>query len=635
MYSIVRRIKSIRVVDRLFLALIRKMRRSVLTFVVAILFLAINLISVPATARADVFDEVCTIVGTEFDDLLIGTTGDDVICGLGGNDNLSGLDGSDVIVGGTGNDVILGGNGNDQVSGGDGSDKITLGSGDDYSEGGPGADKLFGGNGKDAIIGGNGDDLLMGGADSDSLNGSGGVDYCDKDKKDSASLSCFFDSVGPKLVSIAISTKSINTREQSAIVIFRARVIDKGTGSKSASFSFRYKDNIESEYGLNFSIQSKVCEESQPQNPDISALITGCIVSGDEFDGVYEVRLFIPRFTPKGKYILFAAGGTDKAGNSAGMSLKDLSAKKLAVSYSQVGDGDTSKPKIVAVQMLTKSVNTNNDSRFVNFRVKVKDSGSGLAMLSGDFRSNDQNKLQTSYPFYIDFTNPDSLKCEGNSAADPSPGQAYNSCLSSGNENNATLDVKLRIPQYAPKSSYHLSTMWASDKVQNRVSILDVKPWNKIGFAQSGAGDSQEPVISEIKVLTPRVNTSSSDQATKIRVKFSDNMSGVGKLEILFQPINQANYMWFNFSASDQKCNEAGNAAEPGGSCLISGSLKSGVIEMNSSLPAHAPRTSFYLQQVSISDRADNGMGCVRDSCHESDVIKGFSVKNIQVKNTS
>jgi hypothetical protein len=177
--------------------------------------------------------------------------------------------------------------------------------------------------------------------------------------------------------------------------------------------------------------------------------------------------------------------------------------------------------------------------------------------------------------------------------------------------------------------------MWASDKVQNRVSILDVKPWNKIGFAQSGAGDSQEPVISEIKVLTPKVNTSSSDQATKIRVTFSDNMSGVGELEILFQPINQANYMWFKFSASDQKCNEAGNAAEPGGSCLISGSLKSGVIEMNSLLPAHAPRTSFYLQQVSISDRASNGLGCTRDSCHESDVIKGFSVKNIQIKNTN
>lgn len=83
-----------------------------------------ELTSEPATVTIEVTGSppVCTIRGTDGNDVLFGTPGRDVICGLGGNDTILGLGGDDVLLGGAGNDVLLGGNGTDVVDGGPGWD---------------------------------------------------------------------------------------------------------------------------------------------------------------------------------------------------------------------------------------------------------------------------------------------------------------------------------------------------------------------------------------------------------------------------------------------------------------------------------------------------------------------------------
>ncbi len=86
---------------------------------------------------------VCTITGTQRNDVLNGTPGNDVICGLGGNDIINGLGGDDTIHGGPGRDLISGGSGSDTVYGeGDGdilsvADRVR---GNDTVDGGPGFD---------------------------------------------------------------------------------------------------------------------------------------------------------------------------------------------------------------------------------------------------------------------------------------------------------------------------------------------------------------------------------------------------------------------------------------------------------------------------------------------------------------
>jgi RTX calcium-binding nonapeptide repeat (4 copies) len=65
---------------------------------------------------------VCSILGTDGDDVLSGSPFDDIICGLGGSDRLDGGDGDDVLFGGEGDDVLAGGAGDDCMVGGPGDD---------------------------------------------------------------------------------------------------------------------------------------------------------------------------------------------------------------------------------------------------------------------------------------------------------------------------------------------------------------------------------------------------------------------------------------------------------------------------------------------------------------------------------
>jgi Ca2+-binding RTX toxin-like protein len=90
---------------------------------------------------------ICTITGTEGNDVLLGTDGDDVICALGGRD---------VVSSGLGNDLVYGGAGGDTIEDQGGSDLL-------YGEGG--GDTLLGGPGYDGLDGGPGPDSCVPGAD--------------------------------------------------------------------------------------------------------------------------------------------------------------------------------------------------------------------------------------------------------------------------------------------------------------------------------------------------------------------------------------------------------------------------------------------------------------------------------------
>jgi hypothetical protein len=595
-----------------------KINRVVSAAVGTTFFIGSSLLSTPvAGATFSSTGQFCTIVGTEFDDFLVGTTSDDVICGLGGDD------------------VIEGGGGDDQIFGGSGEDEIYGELGDDYLEGGPGADRLFGGDGRDALIAGDGDDQLIGGQGSDSLSGGDGVDYCEKDKRDSSVESCFYDASKPKLVSIAISGKTIDTSQAAAVLVLRARLIDKGTGVGLIGLSFVPKGLSGSNWSMNFGIGAAECKDNQPSDPTVDRMFTACRVSGDEFNGVYEIRALIPRLTPKSTFTLGGFTVTDVGGNSTYMDAGDLKAKKLAVSFKQVGAGDSSKPKISAFQLITKSINTNTKPGIVSLRVRAKDSGSGLASVGGYFIPKLKNRTLDlgDLSWNVDFSNISALACQNGVASDPGPGEKSSACLVKGDQFDALISVKIRVPQYSPKVDYWMDGISAKDNVQNNVEYIDTKPWNKIRFSQKGSGDSKTPKITEISVITPNVDSASVAQETAIRVRFSDNMSGIQKIEIGFAKDYSSAFMFFAFDPANQKCNSNRTSALPGGSCLITGSLKNGLVEMRSTLPAHTPRGSYFLQQALITDRANNGAGCGRDSCHESNIITNFSVTNIQITN--
>ncbi|HJR96009.1 MAG TPA: hypothetical protein VJ807_11305 [Gaiellaceae bacterium] len=88
---------------------------------------------------------VCTLYGTDGDDVLVGTPGDDLICGLRGEDVIRAGLGDDTILGGDGNDSIHGGGGSDLLFGAAGNDRVYALDGlPDVANGGPGRDRFWG-----------------------------------------------------------------------------------------------------------------------------------------------------------------------------------------------------------------------------------------------------------------------------------------------------------------------------------------------------------------------------------------------------------------------------------------------------------------------------------------------------------
>lgn len=87
---------------------------------------------------------VCTVYGTDGDDVLVGTDGDDLICGLRGDDRIRGGGGGDMLLGGDGDDALVGGRGADRLFGAFGADRLYARDDEpDVVDGGPGADRAW------------------------------------------------------------------------------------------------------------------------------------------------------------------------------------------------------------------------------------------------------------------------------------------------------------------------------------------------------------------------------------------------------------------------------------------------------------------------------------------------------------
>ena len=407
------------------------------------------------------------ISGSTGNDTLTGSTGNDILNGGDGTDTINGGEGDDTVNPGTGNDYVEGGPGADRLFGGDGSDAlngeggndwidgeggddtVNSGTGNDYVEGGPGADRLFGGDGSDALNGEGGDDWLSGDGGVDNSNGGNGIDYCSNDPTDT-SLSCFFDSAAPRLVSVAVTPASINTGLGPQTVTVRARVSDVGSGA-------RY-------FGLRFSgpagviIDGSWYDTSQPSCPNVSSG-SGCRVSGTALDGVYEFKLVVPRYTRAGTYKLSWFYGSDLAENQASESDTSLASRNLAVSFRQVDSGDASAPRLVSVAVTPASINTGLGPQTVTVRARVSDVGSGARY------------------FGLRFSGPAGVIIDGSwyDTSQPScPNVSSGSgCRVSGTALDGVYEFKLVVPRYTRAGTYKLSWFYGSDLAENQASESD------------------------------------------------------------------------------------------------------------------------------------------------------------------
>ena len=565
------------------------------------------LLAAPAQATGELTANgmACTVVGTNGDDVLVGTLGDDIMCGLGGDDEIDAGAGDDVVDGGSGDDFI------------------ELDSGDDYSFGGPGADKLFGGDGRDALLGGNDNDSLLGGAGVDDLDGEAGVNWCDTGAGESTER-CFFDQGGPKLISMAVVNPTVDTSKSDQIFVLRARIDDEGTGV--AGFGIQFDPhNFDGGRPLGFnggSFTEEACSGSGASDPDPNnrtVRSSYCLISGDRFSGVYEIKVRVPRYTPKMSWKVNSFGGFDFAGNQSDYNTEDIKEKGLMLTIKQKGKGDSFKPTLGAVAVMTKSINTQNNNAIVNIRFAFKDKGVGVKNFQGSFvMGNDfDKKIEFNYESYSSLNS-----CVNGLAPDPTIPGSSSSCLMAGNELGGVIDYKVMIRKLTPQGTYKLDSMIVFDEGGNNSWYGDSKlaKNQKASIKQVGKGDGSAPKITSIKVLTPKVSTGSGSVEVRIQVKAKDNLAGINQLGVGFSRKlgKSSSYINFSFSVTDQNCGPDGRAAFPTSGfsgtgystgCLVSGTLNDGVFEIITKLPANAAKAKYVVDGISAEDSAGNGGG--------------------------
>lgn len=641
----------------------------------------------PATADDCTITAVSDVktVGTEGNDIICGTSGNDVIDGGGGNDIIYGEAGDDTIDAGTGDDTIDAGDGDDNVLGDTGNDYITLGDGDDYSEGGegadrlfggdgadalqgdsgndiiegnigddviqlgagndyayggPGGDSLFGGDGKDALLADEGSDSLDGGKGADRLNGGGGndTDYCAKDKLDTL-LNCFYDSKGPKVVSVSLSTKSIDTSNGPATVTVRLRATDKGSGVSNIGLTFIKLDkkgqpNWESgQISLWASPMGYMCEGGVTPEPGLDQWgnyiqQTGCLISGDSHNGIYEMKVAVPKLTAPGIYRLTNMHLSDGANNQTNLQLEDLKERKLAINFKQTGRGDSVGPAIKSLALSKKSVDTSSGAKIITLRANIRDGGAGIEQVFLSFTAIKKNNYWAnpiSFSWYSNsnvnsMSNPNG-SCVNGHAAEPEGNMSTTACLISGTDKNAVIEFKTKLPAYSPKGSFQLTQAWMTDKAKNQRN-LQLNQLKKaklaVSFKQVGDGDSASPVVKSIKILNPVVDSGASEQFVYAKVAVKDNMSGLSTLNLNFARVvgKQTNWnssvnggFWLNSfnSSQDLACGPDGLPSEFNGSgCLLSGNIKNGVFIIKLRVPAHTAAGTYQLVGMWFSDVVGN-----------------------------
>jgi Ca2+-binding RTX toxin-like protein len=127
-------------------------------------------------ATGDTVFAIETVIGSDFNDILIGGAADEFFYGGLGNDTISGFGGVDTIFGEEGLDFITGGEGNDVIDGGADNDDIRGGGGDDTISGGLGDDRIRGELGADSLFGNEDDDVIFSDASDIAANGGDGDD---------------------------------------------------------------------------------------------------------------------------------------------------------------------------------------------------------------------------------------------------------------------------------------------------------------------------------------------------------------------------------------------------------------------------------------------------------------------------
>ena len=472
-------------------------RKFVSLVIICLMAFSFSSVSKSEAAPTTASGQRCTKTGTSSNDVLNGTSGIDVICGLGGNDTINGLSGNDIIDGGPGNDTIIGGAGNDTVAGGEGNDRLSGNDGNDVLKGEKGNDGLIGGKGSDVLSGANGEPALN------------EKNLCEKDLTDTVTY-CGFDNSAPWIVSATMSRTTV----------------DSSTSAQTVAVTIHVTDDL-------MGVDAVTCNLLLEGSRSFSGQWTAVRTAGDSIDGTYTCNAVIPAAASVGRYGV-GFGTVDKVGNTGFADqftgLKNSSALPEIMDQTpehwiwQAGPGDHESPRISDVIFSKNKIDTSAGPDTFSVQMKITDDSSGVAAVGCIAIHNSVE--------YINNSKGGALKI-------------------SGTDRSGIYRCDITLPKNSGKGKWYL-LIYSQDKTKQSYSIQGAlnssnewsvddsskasrQPNITLGvnsITQIGAGDDELPVMTEVSLDRPTVNTSAAKQTVIARVKVKDAKSGIKTVEL-------------------------------------------------------------------------------------------------------
>lgn len=219
------------------------------------------------------------------------------------------------------------------------------------------------------------------------------------------------DAEAPRVTSLSVTPDRIDTSRGAAEVRISARILDAGTGVGYASTGF-----------------------TNP-NTNVGGILTR--VAGDEYDGVYEGTVAVPRHAHRGWW-------------AAGVQVRD-GAGKLgfgtdfgSVGFTQTGPGDETPPRILSVSAAPAAVDASDGDSSVTVTVHATDDLSGLATRDAPDRL-----------YSVSFWSPSQQSVDGPLR------------FVSGHARDAVYEATLTLPRYSEQGTWTLAHVGVGDNALN------------------------------------------------------------------------------------------------------------------------------------------------------------------------
>jgi hypothetical protein len=256
------------------------------------------------------------------------------------------------------------------------------------------------------------------------------------------------DASTPEITSVNLLTPTINTSESNQVVELEVGVSDIGSGVSWISVNFADENYLVNLHGWGSAWMS--CD-------DVWALTYsyGCLSSGTANEGVYTIKVIVPRQTRAGTYLLQGVYLADLANNYRYYSRSELDGAGLGASFVQEDEGDAFAPELVSITVDPTEVDTGYESQRVTARAQVADIGSGVSWMSLYFVNSETGTWAYGW------------SSGSEACSEENRNWIYFGCLESGTNLDGVYAMNVEIPAHAPEGTYALQGAWIADAAGN------------------------------------------------------------------------------------------------------------------------------------------------------------------------